>query len=45
MEEIAVANLRSALSYYEQKKDMDERKKRFLTDPDPEVEDDGIEAA
>ena len=43
MEEIAVANLRSALSYYEQKKDLDERKKRLLTDPAPD--DDGIETA
>ena len=45
MEEIAVANLRSALAYYEKKKDMDERKKKILTEPAPEVEDDGMEAA
>ena len=40
-----MSNLRHALSYYEQKKEMDERKKRLLTEPAPEVEDDGIEAA
>ena len=45
MEEIVVANLRSALAYYEKKKDRDERKKKLLTEPAPEVEDDGMEAA
>ena len=38
MEEIAVEHLRQALSHYEKKKDIDERKKRFLSDPESELE-------
>ena len=38
VEEIAVEHLRQALSHYEKKKDIDERKKRFLNDPESELE-------
>ena len=31
-------HLRQALSHYEKKKDIDERKKRFLNDPESELE-------
>merc|ERR1712079_501075 len=38
IEEIAVDHLKQALNHYEKKKDVDERKKRFLTDPESELE-------
>ena len=38
VEEIALEHLRQALNHYEKKKDVDERKKRFLTDPESELE-------
>ena len=45
MEDIAVGNLRSALAYYEKKKDTEERKKKLLTEPAPEADDHGMEIA
>ena len=45
MEDIAVGNLRSALAYYEKKKDTEERKKKLLTEPAPEADDHGMETA
>ena len=38
MEEIAVDHLRQALAHYEKKKDLDERKKKILSEPDSELE-------
>ena len=31
--------------YYEKKKDVDEKKKKLLTDPAPECDDNGIQTA
>jgi len=45
IEEIAVSNLRYALAYYDKKKEMDEKKKKLLTDPVTELEDEPIETA
>merc|ERR1739838_323988 len=38
IEEIALEHLRQALTHYEKKKDLEERKKRFLSNPDGDVE-------
>merc|ERR1711936_1125810 len=38
VEEISLEHLRRALTHYEKKKDLDERKKKFLTDPESELE-------
>jgi len=38
IEEIALEHLRQALAHYEKKKDLEERKKRFLSDPDGDIE-------
>ena len=45
IEEIAVSNLRYALAYYDKKKEMDEKKKKLLTDPVTELEDEPLETA
>ena len=38
VEEISLEHLRQALTHYEKKKDLDERRKKFLTDPESELE-------
>ena len=38
VEEIALEHLRQALTHYEKKKDHEERKKKFLADPESELE-------